>query len=417
MKHRIIAKRLLTAACLAAFAAVPASADNWPQFRGADRTDVSKESGLLKAWPKAGPKQLWMNKDAGLGYAGFAVVGDTLYTMGLRGDSEHLIALNVKDGAQKWSTVIGPMLKNGWGDGPRGTPTVDGDRVYALSGQGHLVCAKAADGGEVWKATMADLGGRTPNWGYTESVLVDGDKVLCTPGGKKGAIAALDKQTGKVVWQSKDFTEAAHYSSIVPMDHGGKRQYVQLTEKKLVGLDAGTGNVLWTSDWPGKTAVIPTPIVRDGHVYVTSGYGVGCKLVKLDAGNKPTDVYQNTTMINHHGGVVLVGDHLYGHSDKAGWVCQELKTGKQVWVEKKALEKGAVTAADGMLYLLGEDTGQVVMIEASPAGWKEHGRFKLTPQTEQRSAKGKIWTHPVIADGKMYLRDQELLFCFDVKGK
>ena len=410
-------KKLITAACLAAFAAAPAAADNWPQWRGADRSDVSKETGLLKAWPAGGPKQLWINKDAGLGYAGFAVVGDTLYTMGLLGDREHLIALNVKDGTQKWSTAIGPVLKNDFGNGPRGTPTVDGDHVYALSGQGHLVCAKLAYGATVWKATMADLGGKTPGWGYTESVLVDADKVLCTPGGKQGAIAALDKRTGKVVWQSKDFTEPAHYSSIVPMEHAGKRQYVQLTEKKLVGLDAADGGVLWTSDWPGKTAVIPTPIVRDGHVYVTSGYGVGCKLVKLDEANKPTDVYQNTNMVNHHGGVVLVGDHLYGHSDKGGWTCQEFKTGKVVWAEPKKLDKGAVTAADGMLYLQGEKTGEVVLVEASPAGWSEKGRFKLTPQTEQRSKRGAIWTHPVVADGKLYLRDQELLFCFDVKGQ
>ena len=410
-------KKLITAACLAAFAAAPAAADNWPQWRGADRSDVSKETGLLKAWPAGGPKQLWINKDAGLGYAGFAVVGDTLYTMGLLGDREHLIALNVKDGTQKWSTAIGPVLKNDFGNGPRGTPTVDGDHVYALSGQGHLVCAKLAYGATVWKATMADLGSKTPGWGYTESVLVDADKVLCTPGGKQGAIAALDKRTGKVVWQSKDFTEPAHYSSIVPMEHAGKRQYVQLTEKKLVGLDAADGGVLWTSDWPGKTAVIPTPIVRDGHVYVTSGYGVGCKLVKLDEANKPTDVYQNTNMVNHHGGVVLVGDHLYGHSDKGGWTCQEFKTGKVVWAEPKKLDKGAVTAADGMLYLQGEKTGEVVLVEASPAGWSEKGRFKLTPQTEQRSKRGAIWTHPVVADGKLYLRDQELLFCFDVKGQ
>ncbi|CAA9438129.1 MAG: probable polyvinylalcohol dehydrogenase [uncultured Phycisphaerae bacterium] len=409
-------KNLIIAACLSAVAAAPAAADNWPQWRGADRTDVSKETGLLKSWPEGGPKQVWMNKDAGLGYAGFAVVGDTLYTMGLRDNAEHLIALNVKDGSQKWTAPMGPALTNGWGDGPRGTPTVDGDRVYGLSGKGHLVCAKAADGSVVWKAAMADFGGKVPGWGYTESVLVDGDKVVCTPGGSKGAVVALDKQTGKLAWQSKDFTEPAQYSSIVPASLGGKRQYVQLTMSKLVGLDPATGGTLWTSDWPGKTAVIPTPIVHGDHVYVTSGYGVGCKLVKVEGGTKPTDVYQNTNMVNHHGGVVLVGEHLYGHSDKGGWTCQELKTGKPVWTEKK-LEKGAVTAAGGMLYLQGEKTGQVVLIEASPAGWKEHGRFTLKPQSEQRNPKGAIWTHPVVADGKLYLRDQELLFCFDVKGQ
>jgi outer membrane protein assembly factor BamB len=383
-------KKLILAACLtaSAAAAVPASADNWPQWRGADRSDVSKEAGLLKAWPAGGPKRVWMNKDAGLGYAGFAVVGDTLYTMGLRGEAEHLIALNVKDGSQKWSTVIGPVLKNGWGDGPRGTPTVDGEHVYALSGQGHVLCAKAADGAAVWKATMADLGGKTPIWGYTESVLVDADKVLCTPGGAKGAVAALDKLTGKVVWQSKGFTEPAQYSSIVPADVGGKRQYVQLTMSKVVGLDPATGGVLWTSDWPGKTAVIPTPIVHGDHVYVTSGYGVGCKLIKLEDGTKPSDVYQNTVMVNHHGGVVLVGDHLYGHSDKGGWTCQEFKTGKQVWAEPKKLGKGALTAADGMLVLQDEKAGQVVLIEASPAGVEREGPVQARPADDPGPQEG-----------------------------
>ncbi len=263
---------------------------------------------------------------------------------------------------------------------------------------------------------MQDFGGKVPGWGYTESPLVDADKVLCTPGGKNGAIVALDKQTGKLLWQSKDFTESAQYSSIIAADINARRQYIQLTMKQLVGLDAASGAVLWTSEWPGKTAVIPTPIVHDGCVYVTSGYGAGCKLVRIDPDNKPVDVYQNTVMVNHHGGAVLVGDHLYGYSDKNGWTCQDFKTGKDVWTEKKALGKGCLTYADGMLYLLGESDGQAVLIEASPNGWKEHGRFKLQAQTTQRSPRGKIWTHPVIADGKMYLRDQELISCFDVKG-
>ncbi len=186
---------------------------------------------------------------------------------------------------------------------------------------------------------------------------------------------------------------------------------------KVVGLDAESGAVLWVTDFPGKTAVIPTPIFKDGHVYVAAGYGVGCKMVKVGEGNAVSEVYRNDVMVNHHGGVVLVGDHLYGYSDKGGWTCQDFKTGQQVWAERKALGKGAITYADGKLYLIAEGDGQVVMIDASPKGWTEHGRFTLTPQTKNRNPKGKIWTHPVIANGKMYLRDQELIFCFDVKGK
>ena len=411
-------KNLTLLACLASLASAGITrADSWPQFRGPDRSEISKETGLLKQWPEGGPKQLWLYKDAGLGYAGFSVVGPTLYTMGARGDVETLIAIDVKEGSQKWATPMGAMLTNPWGNGPRGTPTFDDNHLYALSGQGELVCANAADGAIVWKASMEDFGGKRPGWGYTESPLVDGDKVMCTPGGSKGAIVALDKKTGKLVWQSKDFTEGAQYSSIIPADLNGKRQYIQLTMSRLVGLDAADGKVLWTSDWPGKTAVIPTPIVHDNYVYVTSGYKVGCKLVQISPDNKATDVYSSKLMENHHGGVVLVGDYLYGFSNNGGWTCQDFKTGKVVWSEKKKLGKGCLTYADGMLYLMGEADGDVVLIEASPDGWKEHGRFKLQNQTTQRSPKGHIWTHPVISDGKLYLRDQELISCYEVSAK
>lgn len=407
------------AACLLAALASTGRAEPWPQWRGPDRTDVSKETGLLKQWPDAGPKQLWLYKDAGVGYAGFSVVGETLYTMGARDGTEYLIALNVKDGTQKWATEIGKMLKNGYGDGPRGTPTVDGQgdaaRLYTMSGQGNLVCAKV-DGSVVWKAAMQDFGGKIPQWGYTESPLVDGDKILCTPGGGKGAVVALNKQDGKLIWQSEKFKEGAHYSSIVPAEINGQKQYVQRTMTIVAGLDPATGDLLWQTDFPGRTAVIPTPIVHDNMVFVTAGYGSGCKCVKVEPGNKVSVAYENKSLSDHHGGVVLVGDHLYGHSNEGGWTCMKFKTGDVVWQESKKLEKGGLTCAGGLLYLLGEKTGQVVLIEPSPEGWKEHGRFKLQPLTTQRSRQGGIWTHPVVSDGRLYLRDQELLFCFDVKA-
>lgn len=393
-----------------------AQAGDWPQWRGPDRTDVSQETGLLQQWPAGGPKKLWTFDNAGAGYAGMAVVGDTLYTMGARGGTELLIAVNLANGTQKWATAMGPALENGWGDGPRGTPAVDGDRVYALSGEGFLTCCKTSDGERLWQVRMQALGGKIPNWGYAESVLVDGERVLCTPGGRQGAIVALDKHTGDILWQSSEFTENAHYSSIIPIEFDGKRQYVQLTMSKVAGVDAETGNLLWTSDWPGRTAVIPTPIFKDGKVYVTSGYGAGCKLVQL-GGRNPQEVYSNTIMKNHHGGVVLVGDHLYGYSDQVGWTCQDFETGKLVWNERRALGKGSVTYADGRLYCVGESDGAVVLAEASPGGWTEHGRFKLSPQSENRSPRGRIWTHPTVANGKLYLRDQELISCYDISAK
>jgi outer membrane protein assembly factor BamB len=307
------------------------------------------------------------------------------------------------------------VLENKWGDGPRGTPTVDGDRVYALSGAGTLACLQISDGKVLWSATMADLGGKVPGWGYTESVLVDGNQVVCTPGGSKGTVAAFDKSTGKMIWQSSDWTEGAQYASIVKAQINGEQQYVQLTMESFAGLDPKTGKVLWKVPFPGRTAVIPTPIVHDNHVFVTAGYGVGCKLVKIKPGNEVEEVYSNKLMKNHHGGVVLVGQHLYGHSDGVGWLCMDFKTGEQVWAEKEKLGKGATASADGMLYCVEEGKGIVVLAEASPKGWSEHGRFTLDPQSTIRSSRGRIWTHPVIANGKMYLRDQELIYCYDVK--
>lgn len=393
------------------------TASDWPQWRGPDRTDVSNETGLLKSWPEGGPKRMWLFENAGLGYSGPAIVAGKLYTMGVRNDAEELMAVDANTGKELWSARIGELLKNNWGNGPRGTPAVDGDHVYALSGRGNLICASAADGKIVWQHTMQEFGGKVPQWGYTESVLIDGNKIVCTPGGDKGTIIALDKKTGALIWQSKELTDPAHYASIIAANHGGKRQFIQLTEKHVAGVSADDGKLLWSSDWPGRTAVIPTPIFHDGHVFVTAGYQAGCKLVKLSANNEASDVYSNKDMMNHHGGVILVNDHLYGHSDTAGWLCQNFKTGEKVWAEKGVLGKGAIAYADGMFYCLAENDGTVVLIEAAPKGWKEHGRLKLDPQTKQRAPQGRIWTHPVISGGRLYLRDQELLSCYDVKAK
>lgn len=392
-----------------------ARAGDWPQWRGPQRNDVQTESGLLKQWPEAGPKQLWLYRQAGSGYAGFAVVGEQLFTMGTRDGNEVLLALDANSGKELWVTPIGKLLTNRWGDGPRGTPTVDGTRVYALGGQGALICAEAATGKLVWTRKMQELGGTTPGWGYTESVLVDGDAVLCTPGGDQGTVAALDKQTGKLFWQSKDIKDKAQYASLVPATINGEKQYVQLTMESVLGVAARGGGLLWRFDFPGKTAVIPTPIVKDNLVFVTAGYGIGCKLLEIKSGNQPAEVYANKTMKNHHGGVVLVGDHVYGYSDGIGWLCMDLKTGNQVWAERSKLDKGAVACADGMLYCVDERSGAIVLADASPAGWNERGRFTLDPQSTIRSPQGRIWTHPVICNGKLYLRDQDLVYCYDVK--
>ncbi len=391
-------------------------ANDWVGWRGADRTSISTETGLIQQWPDGGPKNVWLSREAGIGYSSFSVVDDKLFTMGAFDNKEYLLAFDAKNGKALWKTEVGKLLKNSWGDGPRSCPTVANGLVYALGGSGNLLCVEPKKGTKAWSVNLiSDLGGKVPGWGYAESVLVDEGRVICTPGGKGGAIAALDAKTGKKLWSSTQFTDGAQYSSPIMIEHGGNRQYVQLVMRNLVGVKAETGALLWKSAWPGRTAVVPTPIHHNGHVFITSGYGVGCKLVKIGSdGTK--DVYDNKNMKNHHGGVIKLGDYLYGYSDGYGWVCQDFKNGEIKWNEKKGLGKGAISYADGRFYLQSEKDGSIALIDATPTGWKEHGRFLLTPQSKQRSSRGKIWTHPVISNGRLYLRDQELLFCFDIKG-
>ncbi|HEV7403449.1 MAG TPA: PQQ-binding-like beta-propeller repeat protein [Chthoniobacteraceae bacterium] len=388
---------------------------DWPHWRGPGRDDVSRETGLLKSWPEGGPKLLWLSREVGIGYAGPAIVGGRLFTAGGENKKELLLCLDAATGKRIWSAPIGDFYKNDMGSGPRATPSVDGDRVYVMGGNGDLICAAAGDGKIAWQRSLKELGGETPRWGYSESVLIDGDRLLCTPGGASGTMAALDKQTGRTLWQSKEIDDVAHYSSVSPLDVNGERQYVQLTKTHVFGVAVKDGKLLWKVDFPGVT-VIPTPIVQAPYVYVTAGQGAGCLLLKVGAGNAAEVVYQNKVMKNQHGGVILVDGYLYGHSDPNGWVCQNFLTGTQAWAERNRLGKGSATCAEGLLYCLEETKGDVVLAEASPKAWHEVSRFKLTPQSAQRSPQGLLWTHPVVSNGRLYLRDQELQFCYDVRA-
>ena len=288
------------AAALHLALAVPAFAADWPQYRGPNRDGHSKDTGLLQEWPKDGPRLAWTFEQLGVGYAGPAVVGDRLYTCGGRGGDDVLIALDLKGGAPKelWTVKIGPLFTwkgNTWNAGPNVMPTVDGDAVYALGGFGDLVCVEAATGKERWRVNLPrDLGGEvnpigggledpTPiGWGYSAAPLVDGDKLICIPGGKQGLMAALDKKTGKLLWRSKDATEQASYSSPVPAEIGGVKQYVQVTNKGIVGVGTD-GKLLWAYQrQPAfEDVVVATPVVRGNLVYATVGFGEGCDLVKV----------------------------------------------------------------------------------------------------------------------------------------
>jgi outer membrane protein assembly factor BamB len=424
-------------------------ADDWPQWRGPNRDDISKEKGLLKEWPKGGPKLLGVWKNAGLGFSGPAVIGNIVYTMGAGGpagkEQEYAVALDFSD-PQKvkelWAVPLGPMFtwkKNYWGDGPRSTPTVDGDFVYFLAAYGELACLKRGDGAVVWRKNLVkDFGGQVMefvkdmNWGFCESPLIDGDRLICCPGGSKGWMLALNKKTGDKLWQTKDITEEATDSSTVVAEIGGVRQYINTAFKDekggLLGIEAATGKVLWffKRDYDNSYAVCPTPVVKDDLVYITAGYNAGCNLVQVaNSGGKftPKDIYNakaRKLMKNDHGGVVLVDGYIYGYSDGLGWVCQELKSGKELWSERNQLDgKGSLTCAEGMLYLL-SDRGEACLIEASPKGWTEKGRFtlpELSPSHENRPThqSALVWTHPVVANGRLYLRDQELIYCYSVK--
>lgn len=414
-------------AALIIFSILPMSvlraADDWPQWRGPNRDGHSPDKNLLRDWPAAGPKLLWQAPGMGIGYTNVSVVGDRIFLMGDKDGSSQVIAVSRADGKILWEAKVGKAGAPGWGGfaGPRCTPTVDGDLVFAVGQYGEVACLEAASGKEVWHKDYTqdfgvDLHEDLPEWGFCGMPLVDGEQVILVPGGKKGDLVALNKKTGELIWQSKDFTDSIHYSSPIVAEIGGVRQYIQLTEKSVAGIAAKDGSLLWRAKRNGKVAVIPTPIYHDGYVYVCSGYDIGDNLFKITAADgkfTAEQVYADKTMKNQHGGVVLVGKYLYGYSDGKGWVCQNFETGKAVWVEKDKLGKGSITYADGMLYLRDEaGKGTIVLIEATADGWKEHGRFDQPERTDKNS-----WPHPVVIGGKLYIRDQDVLLCFDVSEK
>ena len=424
--------RRLLAVILVALAVPAVHAADWPQWRGPNRDGVSTETGLLKEWPKDGPKLVWKANIDGVGYGSPVIVGEKLFISAAEdadeGQKEFAICLNIKTGEKVWKVELpngdGGYL-TGWGSGPRSSPTAEGDAVYVLGARGDLFRLKAADGMKVWSVNLKkDFGGNIPDWGYSESVLIDGDNLICKPGGSKGTLLALEKATGKKVWQSAELTDSAGYASIVPADIGGVRQYITQTQSAAVGVRAKDGKLLWRQhSLKRAVAVIPTPVVFDGHAFFTAGYGAGCELFKLSSKDGLTTaekVYSpNKVLANQHGGMVRIGDYVYGHTDNGNkWVCIEYKTdaADPVW-DSKELDKGSLIAADGHLYCFGQSKGTCVLVEASPEKWKEKGRFDLPEKSKSPRRSGAIWAHPVIANGKLYLRDHELLFCYDVAAK
>jgi outer membrane protein assembly factor BamB len=402
------------------------NAPEWPQWRGPKRDGLSSDTGLLTKWPKDGPKLVWEAQGAGRGYSSLAITGGRIYTMGDRlpsADSTdtHVIAFDQATGKEIWKSQIGPAHDQPPNrHGARSTPTVDGELLYALSPNGNLVCLESATGKERWRKSLrVDFKGKKGDgWEYSESPLVDGERVICTPGGADATMVALNKRTGALVWKASvaDSTGAGH-ASIVTAEINGVRMYVQTIASAALGVNAKDGKVLWTYPIPRTTAVIPTPIVRHDHVFVCAGYGRGGALLKLtptgDGGIKADEVYPfNRALANKHGGVLLISDYLYAGRDETPVIfCAELMTGKVRW-EKRGTgnASAAVAYADGHLYIRFANA-QMALAKASPDEYAEISTFKIPHSGELPS-----WSHPVIVGGRLYLREQDWIMCYDVRG-
>jgi outer membrane protein assembly factor BamB len=400
--------------------ALPAMAGDWPQWRGPQRDALSAETGLLKEWPKNGPKVAWQNDKVGDGYSTPAVTGERIYLIGNEGKKKEFVeALNAQDGRQLWVQVVGKVGQNLGPQypGSRGTPTVDGDLVYAIGSNGDLDCIEALTGKIVWhKDLRSEFAGVPGNWAYSESPLIDGNVLVCTPGGSAATIVALDKQNGDVIWKSPvPGGDRAAYSSVMSVDVAGTKEYVQFLQKGVVGVDANTGKFLWRYEKTaqGSPANIPTPVIHDGYLYSASARGGGA-LIKINSGKAaPTEVYFSKRLPASIGGSVLVGGYLYG-TNSQGLMCVDFKTGNIKW-QDRSIGPSSILFADGNLYLHGENN-KVALVEASPDGYHKKGEF-LPPSGTERAGGGiKAWQYPVIANGHLYIRDQNILWCFDIRS-
>jgi outer membrane protein assembly factor BamB len=425
-RHPMI-KRCIPLGLLSAYLlTVGVRGEDWPQWRGPERTGLSKETGLLKEWPQGGPKLLWKLQDLGGGYSTPAVVGDRIYLMADRKGQEFLVALAVKDGGEVWAAAVGKVGPNMGPQypGTRSTPTVDGDRIYVLGSDGDLACLKKDNGALVWSKNLRKVFDGAPGaWAYSESVLIDGDVLVCTPGGKKATLAALQKKDGETVWRcAVPQGDAAGYASAITVEVGGVRQYVQFVANGLVGVEAKTGKFLWRYDkTTDQAANIPTPVFHDDCVFSsTSRNGSGLNRIKVNKDEVASEqVYYNTTRLNSIGGVVRVGAYLYGTNARRELVCLDFKTGEEKW-HNSSVGTASLCFAEGMLYVRGqggngfgkETTPKIALVEATPDGYKEKGRFEQ-PDHGNRPA----WPHPVVANGRLYLRDGGVLLCYDLKGQ
>lgn len=428
-------RRLFTSAMFSLFIALhlasPSLAQaDWPQWRGPNRDGKAAEQSLLQTWPEGGPSLKWTFHETGLGYSAFSVVGDRLFTMGTSSGKSFVVCIDTNNGSEIWRSDVSRAADeeeylHGWGGGCRSTPTIDGDLLYALSDIGKLACLKVSDGSEVWSVDLvSEFGGAIPKWGYSDSPLIDGDRVVVTPGGDK-FLVALDKNSGKEVWSSKGASAPAQYVSIMKHTIAGTTFYVSASKPGLFGFDTTTGQQVFSDKATGNgVAVIPTTIPVGDTIYHTSAYGAGNTLIRLKpaSGSLQVDpVYslskEAKSMENHHGGVILHEGTIFGFTktNRGNWMAQDFKTGETLWM--KAIGKtrsGSISMADGRLYCYNDQDGSLYLVEPSRQKFIERGKLTLPETTSHPRGRGAIWAHPVIAGGKLFLRDQELLFAYDI---
>jgi outer membrane protein assembly factor BamB len=385
--------------------------DDWPQWRGLKRDGISVERGLLKDWPAGGPPVAWRATGAGTGYSSFSAAHGRLYTLGARGNAEYLMAYDAATGKKVWEIPHGRRFGNDRGDGPRSTPTVDGDRLYSFGASGDMSVVDAATGKVFWKMNLLEkFGGSNIQWGLSESPLVLSDRILVAPGGRGASIVALNKTDGAVIWKS--LADEPGYSSAVLHEAGGVREAIYFTAERALGIDVQTGKLLWSYDQvANRTANIATPIVRGNFVFLSSAYSTGAALLELTPeANRVSarQVYFTRDMRNHHATSLLIGDYLYGFSD-AILMAMKFDSGQVAWRDR-SVGKGSMAFADDRLYLYSEG-GVVGLAEANPTGYREHGRFQINP--------GNLptWSHPIVANGKLFIREQDNIYAYDVRQR
>jgi outer membrane protein assembly factor BamB len=400
---------------------LPIYAADWPQWRGPQRDGHSSETGLLREWPPNGPKLLWQVNDVGSGFSTPSVAGGRIYLLGNEGlTNEFVLALSAQDGRRLWSVKLGKVGRpeqNPNYPGARSTPTVDGNFLYALGSEGDLVCLETAGGKQRWrKHLVADFAGKSGDWAYAESPLLDGDALICTPGGSNATMVALNKMTGAPLWKcAMPEADDAGYASAVTAELSGVKQYVQFLAKGLAGVEARTGKLLWryARSAKGAPGVAMTPIVSDGYVFATTSFARGGLIqpAKKDGAFAAEEIYFSPKLSFDMGGVVKVGDYLFGTS--AGFsMCVEFKTGTIKWQERT--KSFSWLSADGRLYVHAEDNN-VALLEPTPEAYREKGRF-TPPNRSTAHGEFTALSYPVLAGGRLYIRELNSLWCYDVKA-